>query len=168
MSLIRFQQPQIVVEIADLTIGSTVIKRKARFDSLVYSQLAIPTPPMFKQPGGDSPETVTVNLTIQFFAKNEDDSYGEPLDGKPGFSSYSFPLIANNTTLVDATTGDVVGTAAEYEVVANVVEGGKFFGKSLMYENEFFRNMAMNVEVKVDEVIEQYILKASQAGRFNQ
>lgn len=166
MALIRHQSPQIVVSISDFEMGGTIIKRKARFDSLQYSQSGQSGSTGFINPQAQSPDRVVLNTTVMHFAKNADGTYGEQLDGKPGFSSYQKPLVADGTAIVDAVTGAILCNVSEYTVEA-VNPGGILYGKDFMYENEFFRNMAENVAVKVDEVIIAKIQNASDRGVYN-
>lgn len=162
MGLIRHQSPQIVVEISDLVIESTEIKRKARFDRLLYQQGAEPTFGIQSA----SLQKVTIGLTIQHFAKAPDGSYGTSLEGRPGFSSYQHNLIADNSSLVDAATGEVICDASEYNKVESVLPGGILYGRDFMYEDEFFRRMAELVDIKVDDTIIHYIQTASQLGKL--
>lgn len=179
MALLRYQEPQIVVEIADLVIGNTVIKRKARFDSLHYSQTTPQsTPGPFPGSVSTTPaQEVVIMVTILSFAANADGSYGESLEGKPGFASYTRPLRATNTTLVDASTGVVIGEATLLNDPAATQDAytdgfgvqhpaGVLHGKDYMYEDEFFRRLASNMPVIVDDLIGQYMVSASANGRY--
>jgi hypothetical protein len=165
MPLIRYQKSPIVVPISDLIIDGTTIKRKARFDSMVYAQSTGMIAPSFA--GQTSPGSVVINLTIQHFAQGAEGSYGVALEGKRGFSSYQVNLVADARTLVDATTGEVICDATEYQKVESIEEGGILFGRNFMYENEFFRQIAENVPVVVDEMITTYIETASANGTFD-
>lgn len=168
MGIIRYQEPQIAVDIADLVIGDTIIKRKCYFESLLYTQINQgPTPSLFGGIGGNSPERVAVVVTVKHFAKNADGTYGEALEGKNGFVPYQKRLLADDTTLVDSTTGEILCSASQYTAEA-VSEGGVLFGKDFMYENEFFRRMAKTQAVIVDDLIIAKIQSASARGIFDQ
>jgi hypothetical protein len=169
MPLIRYQKPQIVVPISDLVMGSTIVKRKARFDSMTYSQSSgnMPLAPGFFGNTIQSPGSVVINLTIQHFATTENGGYGEILDGKRGFSSYNQTLTADFRTLVDAETGEVICDISEFQKVESVLEGGILYNRNFMHENEFFRRLAENVPTIVDDLIEQYIITASDNGTFD-
>lgn len=177
MPLVRHEEPQILVEIQDQVDGSTRIKRKARFLNMTYSQ---GTDFMFGSQPGDS---VILNLMIEQYAAGAQDpvsgvfAYGERLN-KRGYQDYPFQIIANNTSVVDATTGEVLCERAQYDnalrianetgVELELVLPDVLKGRNFMFEGERFRMIASSQPITVDPMIVQNIQQADAAGRFNQ
>jgi hypothetical protein len=169
MGLIRYDIPQIIVEISDLTLDSTIIKRKARFDSLHYQQL--------DQPNYDGKQIVVISLTILHYTQLSDGSYGELINNSRGIQSYQTQLIADNSTLVDATTGQIIGPSSLLDDPNNLLDAytdengvqhdaGILFGKDYMYESEFFRRIADQLPVVVDDLIKLHIVTANTDNRL--
>lgn len=174
MPFVPYIQDPIVVEIADKVEGSTRLKRKARFLSMSYSQGSIPQyqNSNFVLVNDDQ---VQLHLLIELYSagpQNADGSfaYGEPLEGKKGFSNYNHNIIANNSTMVDAATGEVLCSANEYEAaVILAAQGGVdvelvlpevLKGRNFMREGQRFRMIAQNYQITVDPMIIDHIQRA--------
>lgn len=182
MALVRYQKPQILVPISDAIVNGTVVKRKVRFENMTYAQ----SPQgewngVFIDPGM-STTSVSINLTVVLFAAGPVDpdtgetTYGERLEGRKMFNDYAHSLIANNTTLVDNLTGDVLVNYSEYAdavrmsqttgVDLELLLPEALKGKDFIPEGDFFRRMSEMADVKVDSVITQYIINANENNRF--
>lgn len=162
MPLIRQTPADIIVEISDKSIGSTIIKRKAEVTALQYS-------PKEKR--------VTVSLDIIPFAAVEVEptsgetgstvtTYGDSLVGVVGFTTYQKNIIADMTTLVDVTDGVPFASANMMYDATATGPGGILENKTYMYEYEFYKMMAATQNVVVDDLIISIILRADSDGRI--
>lgn len=120
------QQYPIVLEIPDVVIDGTVLKRKASLFTMTYN--------LAKQ-------YVALSWEVSYWSSNPDSTYGEELTFIP---KYSKENVADNTTKVDA-NGTIVLPDADGNYPPGVI--GQF---------DFFNNVAENVPVKVNQVIRQY------------
>jgi hypothetical protein len=177
MALIRNDNTDIIVEVSDLEVGETTIKRKAEVVYMNYSMRE---------------KKVQVTVEVQIYSKNADGSYGEKLSRVPSFASYYRTITASLDQVVDVTTGEILGTldeaqmpgafdAAKDEVPAVLAEdgvtvikeavpaqpAGKFYGKTIMPEFEWFKNLAATQPVIVDNMIIAKIQQADSLGRLN-
>lgn len=175
MPYIPYEKDPIVVEISDRIDGGTRIKRKALFNNMTYSQTGVGS--MFNP--GDAAlndDQVILNLTIQLYSAGDLDPvtgeyvYGERLAGKKGFSDYPHHIIANNTTMVDATTGEILCPASEYDAAlaqatqesidVELVLPEVLKGRNFMREGQRFRMVAENYQITVDPMIIDHIQRA--------
>lgn len=95
MPLLPYTPPLIELPISDLQLGDTLVRRRARFESLLHRQEA------------DGQSLVRITVRVCPYAA-EGAGYGPALTG-PGFASYLAELGADNRTLVDATPGEQAG-----------------------------------------------------------
>jgi hypothetical protein len=158
MPLIRQTPTNIVVNVSDKTVGSTIIKRKAEVLNLNYAPRE---------------ERVIISLNIIPFAAIPDPStsgetttYGESLDGVVGFTTYQKNIIADMTTLVDVTNGVPFASANMIFDSTATGPGGILEGKTYMYEYEFYKMMAATQSVIVDDLITSIIARADADGRI--
>lgn len=86
MPYIQLTTPEIEIEIPDIEIGQTLIKRKAKLFSLIYNK---------------GSKEVAIAWTVQHYAAAAD-SYGDYLSFIPDWSLTS---VADNTTMCDVTNG---------------------------------------------------------------
>lgn len=120
------QQYPIVLEIPDVVIDGTVLKRKASLFTMTYN--------LAKQ-------YVALSWEVSYWSANLDSTYGEELTFIP---KYSKENVADNTTKVDS-TGTIVPPNPDGTYPPGVI--GQF---------DFFNNVAENIPVKVNAVIRQY------------
>ena len=120
------QQYPIVIEIPDVIVQGTILKRKASLFTMTYN--------LGKQ-------YVALSWEVSYWSSNPNGSYGEELSFIP---KYTKENVADNTVKVDS-TGTIVLPDAEGNYPPGVI--GQF---------DFFNNVAENVPVKVNEVIRQY------------
>lgn len=120
------QQYPIVLEIPDVVIDGTVLKRKASLFTMTYN--------LAKQ-------YVALSWEVSYWSSNPDSTYGEELVFIP---KYTKENVADNTTKVDS-TGTIVPPNPDGTYPEGVI--GQF---------DFFNNVAENVPVKVNAVIRQY------------
>ena len=78
----------IILEMPDIVVDSTVLKRKAKLFSLVYNT---------------AEKFVTLSWVVTTYAANDDGSYGNELS--QFIPPYKREQIANNNVLVDPATG---------------------------------------------------------------
>ena len=90
MPYIPYTPVDIVLEIPDIVLANTIIKRKAKMLTLIYNQPY---------------QTVTVAWQVQHYADNNG-AYGEYIGAQ--VPDKLKETIADNTTTVDAATGDIV------------------------------------------------------------
>ena len=134
-----YTDTQIIVEISDRDIQGISLKRKALVQSISIELAAT---------------RVALNLVIKYYGKNEDESYADELN-IPGITAYNKSLIADMTTLVDATNGiklcDVADQLIDDEADAGQqIENPVLSGKTYMYEFEFFMAMMHQATVVAD------------------
>jgi hypothetical protein len=120
------QQYPIVIEIPDVIIQGTILKRKASLYTMTYN--------IAKQ-------YVALSWEISYYAYTLNGNYGNEITFIP---KYTKENLADNTTKVDS-TGTIILPDAEGNYPPNVI--GQF---------DFFNNVAENVPVKVNAVIRQY------------
>ena len=120
------QQYPIVLDIPDVVIDGTVLKRKASLFTMTYNISKL---------------YVSLAWEVEYWSAKEDGSYGEPISFIPKYTKES---VADNTTKVDST-----GTILQPDSSGNYPPGaiGQF---------DFFNNMAENIPIKVNAVIRQY------------
>lgn len=142
MPKVTFNHNVLTVEVPNLMISETEIKRKA----VLVKQLYEP-----------AEKKVTIEFDTIPYAKNPDDSYGERLDtaDKP-FAKVSCILVALPTMLVDLETGNTICAAIdEYhrdengEQVLNPVLEGKNYAD----EFDYYDHIANTAPVIINELI---------------
>lgn len=81
----------ITINIPDVQVGNTILKRKAQLFTMIYNQ---------------NNKSLVLNWVVKYYADNEGE-YGEELTAS-GISSYSKESVANNTVFVNPSTGAFV------------------------------------------------------------
>ena len=81
----------ITINIPDVQVGNTILKRKAQLFTMIYNQ---------------NNKSLVLNWVVKYYADNEGE-YGEELTAS-GISSYSQESVANNTVFVNPSTGAFV------------------------------------------------------------
>lgn len=142
MPLLPTNPVDIVLEIPDVIIDATTLKRKAKLYALIYNMAT---------------RQVSISWTVSHFAANEDGSYGADLSSF--IPSYSKEQIATNQVPVNPVTGMPLDPEAvestfvqnedgsTTEIPSNVPWVGQY---------DFFNNMGENAPVKVHDVIRQF------------
>jgi hypothetical protein len=156
MPLLPFTPPLIELQISDLQVGDTLIRRKARFESLLHQQEA----------GGQSFVRIVVRV-CPYAAQGS--GYGPALSG-PGFASYSAQLGADNRTLVDATPGEQAGSILAVRELGQSDEAWQTvvdsYPQATMLQADFFVYLRENEPIKIADVIRHHITRADALGRF--
>ena len=129
----------IELEIPDVVISGTVIKRKATLFTMIYNLKS---------------KSLALTWDVSHYA-NDNGAYGMPLTFIP---SYSKDNVADNTTIVDPSTGAFLTDADLYtdgvdadgnpiKVPTNIPQIGQF---------DWFNNLGENVQINVHNLIKQY------------
>ena len=144
----------IEIPVSDRVFGDTTIKQKAIFNTLYHHQ----------QANGEC--SVTISVTVRSFSL-QDGVYGESLADK-GVPDRQISLTADNSTLVDMTTGSLLAsrryeTNQEWDVIVNS------FTQETMLEGDFFELLRENSPIRIGELIRMHIALADTApfSRFN-
>lgn len=140
MPKVTLKQPQIVIEIPDLVMGNTTIKRKAFFHSLNYNQ---------------EKEFLVVTWIVKHYAKLPDNSYGEYLGQfVPDKIRES---LADDTTIVNAQTGEIITDLEQYREI--VLVDGETIPEHQVPEME-----VVSVVNELGEIVEEEIQKVDENG----
>lgn len=129
MAQITLTTVDIILEIPDLVISDTVIKRKAQLFTMTYNQHA---------------KYLTLNWTIQHYANNAG-GYGAYVgDSIPDKTKES---IADNSVMVDVTTGTIL-----------IPDSSGNYDQSINYAGQYdwFNMIAETQPIKVHDMIRQY------------
>jgi hypothetical protein len=120
------QQYPIVLDIPDVVIQGTTLKRKASLFTMTYNL---------------GRQYVSLNWEVTYYAAKDDGTYGDAISFIPKYTKES---VADNTTKVDS-TGTIVYPDSSGNYPPGVI--GQF---------DFFNNIAENVPVLVNTLIRQY------------
>ena len=120
------QQYPIVLDIPDVVINETILKRKASLFTMTYNI---------------SKQYVALAWEVTYYSAKDDGSYGDEISFIPKYTKES---VADNTVKVDS-TGQILQPDPEGNYPPGAI--GQF---------DFFNNMAENVPIKVNAVIRQY------------
>lgn len=145
MPLIRHNTNDLVVNLSDLIVDSTVIKRKAKVD-YTYNP---------------SVRELSIILNISYYSKKQN-GYGTSL---PQIPSTSQTLLINSRMVIDSDTGDYMGDAGD--LIDDVVKGTMkpaAGNKNAMLGFEFFKKKAELTGIKDDDII-QFVQKMDAAGK---
>ena len=123
---IEVPTPQITINIADLVVGDTVIKRKATLFTMTYNQFT---------------KTVSLSWTVKSYA-NDGGDYGDALTMIPDYSKES---IADNNVAVNPATGEIL-----------IADENGDYEMDYLGQYDFFYTMGATVDIKVHDVITQY------------
>ena len=156
MPLVPYVPPLIDLPISDLQVGDTLIRRRARFESLLHQQ--------------DASGQSFVRITVRVCPYAADGAgYGEALTG-PGFASYQAQLGADNATLVDATPGEAAGAILAVRALGQSDEAWQAvadsFAQPVMPQADFFVYLREKEAIKIADVIRHHIQRADALGRF--
>jgi len=140
----------IELAVSDRIQDDTIIKQKVRFVSLLHSQ----------DQSGVCVALIRV-LVFPFSAAAGD--FGAPLTG-PYARAYETELVADNQTLVDAATGEIV--AIRYLLTAEQWQDMLASERQTMLQGDFFHYLRENADVRIGDMIRQHIAQANAMGRF--
>lgn len=144
--LIPFTDNDIIVDIPDFIDGTTRIKRKAEVLDFNYSPRK---------------RSVTIIVALHPFAAIEgSEEYGAPLADHPCFKVEEIHIIANNSTLVDAMTGEILVPqfgGGDNEIEALSEPGGVLENRTVRKEFEYYSFIAKYVPVTVNDAIERVV-----------
>lgn len=118
----------ILIEIPDVVIDGTILKRKAELNTMTYNQ---------------STQSLVLSWIVSYFADNNG-AYGDEIAIK-GLAKYRHEQIANDTVMVNPTTG------AFYEKG----EDGTY-PSDAVGQYTFFYNLAENANINVHDLIRAY------------
>lgn len=155
MPLITHTPSPIVVEVSDRKINDTVIKQKVVFQRLEHR---IQT---------DGTSRVGVSILVELYAANGT-AYGEKLTGN-GFNSYYDELVADNNTIVDVQTGDILAInviAFGYKNQPDWIQQANDFKQDVMFQGDFFEVMRDSQPVQIGALIRHHITQADAMGKF--
>lgn len=147
MGLQRFENTNIMVDIADAIVQGIVLKRKAHVQAIVIEIEA---------------KRVALKVKVYYYGIAENDGYGEVLS-IPGITAYGVELVADNTVLVDAATGETICNADELPNADN--ENSPLYNRNYMFEFELFAAM-MHMPVIVAEMAVAKVQYAASIGRI--
>lgn len=108
MPQVPYTPVDIVLEIPDIVLANTIIKRKAKMLTMIYNQAYL---------------TLTVAWQIQHYA-DDNGQYGEYIGAQ--VADKLKETIADNTVIVDANTGDIITDLEQYRetiLVDQIVPG---------------------------------------------
>jgi hypothetical protein len=144
MPLLPTKPVDIVLEIPDVVIDATTLKRKAKLFALIYNM---------------NTKQVSISWTVCHYAADDDGSYGADLSSF--IPSYSKEQIATNEVPVNPVTGfpldpeDIKPTIVTDPITGEVLEVIPSL-TPWVGQYDFFNNMGENVPVKVNDVIRQF------------
>lgn len=155
----RFLDNNIVVPLPDTNIQGITLKRKAFVQTIRIEIEA---------------QRVALSIKVYYYGVAENNDYGDIL-ALPGILPFIVEMVADNTNIVDAATGQVLCPVTE-EYYANPAyeEGSELPEKLLnpllenltyMYEFEFF-SLLMHQPVVVAQMATAKILYAASTGRI--
>jgi len=155
MPLITPLLPVIESPVSDRVSGDTRFRQKALFLNMFHQQL----------PNGIASVQVVVRVSLYAADATAPDGYGPRLTGS-GLSSYESTLTADNTTLVDAATGEQLAqkplgqTDVEWQAVI------ASFSQNTMLQGDFFLMLRESQPVQIGDMIRHHIQQADAMGRF--
>ena len=120
------QQYPIVLDIPDVVINETILKRKASLFTMTYNI---------------SKQYVALAWEVTYYSAKDDGSYGDEISFIPKYTKES---VADNSTKVDS-TGKIVYPDSSGNYPPGSI--GQF---------DYFNNMAENTPILVNYVIKQY------------
>jgi hypothetical protein len=121
--------------------------------------------------GGVVGNSVTVSVYVRLYHRNADGTRGARVSESAHIKEYEKTLIADDTTWVQATgaeTGKILGKVGEelltehtqaplYDEAGVLVQpAGKFYGKTLIKEGQFFNGLRTSAQV-TNNIIIQYL-----------
>ena len=152
MPLIAHTPTPIEVPVSDRKVNDTTIKQKAIFQRLEHRIL----------PSGEA--RVGVNVLVNLYAA-DGEAFGEKLTGN-GFQSYMVELVADNQTIVDASSGAILAINTGYKSKADWEAQAQAYEQPVMFQGDFFELIRDNQSVEIGGMIRQHIAQADAMGKF--
>ncbi len=152
MPLLTPTRELIRVPLTDRVFNDTVIKQEAVFDTLEHRQDAI-----------NGVAQVHVVVVVRSYA-NDNGEFGIALHDK-GMPDKRVYLVADNLTVVNAETGEIVLIQAAdnyftWEEDIEALEG------NVMFQGDFFLQLRDNAPIVIGDMIRQHIAQADAMGKF--
>ena len=147
MPLLQTNPVDIVLEIPDVQIGSTTVKRKAKLHALIYNMQS---------------KSVSISWVVTMYAKNQDGSYGDEMSAL--IPSYTKEQVATNDVPVNPQTGFPIDPQSIMPVITPQENGDAIVTPSTVEwvgQYDFFNAMGENTPIKVHDVIRQFGLGAT-------
>ena len=133
----------IILDIPDIVIDTTVIKRKAKLFTLIYNM---------------NSKQVSISWTIIHYSKNSDGSYGDSLSLI--IPNYTREQIATNEVPVNPVTGVPINKEdIQPTITIDPITGEEIVTPSTIPwvgQYDFFNNIGENVSIKIHDVIRQF------------
>lgn len=151
MPLLSATRQLLELAICDKDFNGLLLKQKARFTSLTYSQA----------PTGEC--SAQIMVLISLYAPAGDD-YGPQLP-YAAFPPRPETLRADNQTLVEVATGRILAQrngAQEADWQATIAR----FEQNTMLQADYLATLAEEEPVKLNDMIRRYIQQADAAGKF--
>ena len=122
---------QIEIEVPDFEASGTTLKRKAKLFTLTYNQKA---------------KYLSLVWIVNYFSKNVDGSYGDLISAQ-GINEYTRESVADNSTMVNAQTGQIL-----------IPDGNGNYDEQIdrIGQYDFFNSLAKAQPVQVHDLIRQY------------
>lgn len=134
MPLIQPEKIRITLEIPDLVIDNTIIKRKAYMHTLIYNQ---------------EYNSLSVSWLVKHFSNNNG-SYGEYIGST--IADKSKETIADMTTIVKYPSGEII-EEQDYSLYQD--ENGEWT-INVMYQYDFFNQIGENIDVNIHNLVRSY------------
>jgi len=144
MPLLPTTPVDIILEIPDVTINATTLKRKAVVHSMIYNL---------------SKKTVSVSWIVKHYAKTAEGGYGEELSEL--VPAYTREQVATNDVPVNPITGmpldpdDIKPTIETHPETGEVISVTESL-TPWIGQYDFFNNMGEKVPVIVNDIIRQF------------
>ncbi|MFD2717915.1 hypothetical protein ACFST9_04265 [Hymenobacter monticola] len=155
MPIIQPTIEKIEVQLSDRIFNDTIIKQVAIFTRLEHRQ---------------HPETKVCSALVDVLVKsysNDNGVNGIHLHDK-GVYDRTVPLVADNNTVVRATTGEIVSINPmpfpnqAWKIAVDAIAENQ----DVMYQGDFFWMLRESQEINIGGLIRQHILAADQMGKF--
>lgn len=124
-----YEHVNIIIEIPDLTINETIIKRKIQLSTMMYNQVS---------------KYLILNWIIKHYSDDKGD-YGQYINDV--INDKVRETIADNQTIVNTQTGEFIYPNELGEYPEDVYYMGQY---------DFFNMIAENMPLKVHDMIKQY------------
>ena len=124
---IPYEAATITIDIPPIIIDGTILQRKARLFDMDYNQ---------------NSQFLALRWRVHFYADSAG-TYGKSLEKTSPF--YSLENVADNSTFVNPTTGQIL-----------VADASGSYGMNYMGQYDFFNYVAQNQAVVVHDVLRQY------------
>ena len=150
MPLAPYTTTQIEIPVTDRVFNDTTIKQKAVFTTLTHTQ-------------NEKSSKAVIEVLVSMYA-NDNGDYGQKLSGQ-GFSPYFSKLGADNDTIVNAQTGEILLVRTD-ESDALWQARADMHPDTVMFQADFFLMLRDTQTIEIGNLIKQHITQADALGRF--